>query len=66
MNGFPNNMGSRSTKRTDTVKKKQGLGALYMREDLSTRKIIEAGLSERHAVKFGKKAPGLIFFKGPF
>lgn len=54
MNGFPNSMGSRSTKRTDTVKKKQGLGALYMREDLSTRKIIEAGLSERHAVKFGK------------
>lgn len=54
MNGFPNNMGSRSTKRTDTVKKKQGLGALYMREDLSTRNIIEAGLSERHAVKFGK------------
>lgn len=54
MNGFPNNIGSRSTKRTDTVKKKQGLRAPYMGEDLSTRKVIEAGLSERHAVKFGK------------
>ena len=46
MNGFPNyNVGSRSTKRTDTVKKKQGLGAVYMKEDRSTRKILEGGSS---------------------
>ena len=37
------NVGSRSTKRTDTVKKKQGLGAVYMKEDRSTRKILEGG-----------------------
>lgn len=44
MNGFPNyNVGSRSTKRTATVKKKQGLGAVYMKEDRSTRKILEGG-----------------------
>ena len=46
MNGFPNyNVGSRSTKRTDTVKKKQGLGAVYMKEDRSTTKILEGGSS---------------------